>query len=247
MAVKVPKQFVPLHTQARNDPKLITAGPWVELLYYRALQWAKEHPETLGVIPVWALPDIGRGIRQPAARMHEGCTNELWETHERGWRICAWDAWNQTPEEIEHTRERKRIGGLITAHKQGRHKKRAVADCPTCKARTSYSSGSSTGSSSSYSSGYSPADRESTSYGSTTSRTDGPEGGRRRSEPTTTAWPRYDEDWYYDQFRPTDYLLNEHHREEGGWWPDHTSWVQPAIWRDGWNGKGKRPPKGDLA
>ena len=79
-----------------------------------------------------------------------------------------------------------------------------------------------------------------------TDATTTPEGGSSASALDGDTWPRYDDDWKREDFRPRDYLLDSAHLEEGGW--DGGAWIQPSVWRDGWSAKGMRPAReGDAA
>ena len=255
MARKVYKLFARLFVGTRWDPAIVEAGNDFELMWYRALQWGREHPETRGFIPKAAIAnDIGRGIRSAtrvmnrgciARTMHDGCTKALLVQTDSGWQICRWDAWQETPEEIERAQERKRTGAQITNHKLGRHKETPVEGCPMCTKKGRSANAPATRSSDRYSDRSTDADieEEGISYGNTrTSRTDGPRGAAAGR----TSWPRYADDWKRDDFRPTDYLLDQAHLEEGGW--DGGAWIQPSVWRDGWSAKGMRPAReGDAA
>ena len=48
------------------------------------------------------------------------------------------------------------------------------------------------------------------------------------------------QDWDGSAFRPRDYLFDYTSPQHGGWDGPNT-WINPSIWRDGWNGRGLRP------
>lgn len=237
MADRIPAEFVPLHTGAMHDPKIVEAGPWVELLYYRALQWAKTHPETGGFIPSWAMAEIGRDVRSATRRMHEGCSSDLFVIHEDGWRICAWDTWNTSSDEI---REKRSKAAHFSNHKQGYHKNNPNPDCPRCPRGVSHVRHT-CGKCDNHTCDRT-CDRKTTlevemctTYTSTPLPPSAAEAAQGSGGVAT------DDDWHFGQFQPTDYRYDPDEPWHGGW--KGGAWVKPTPWRDGWTSDGTRPPR----
>lgn len=238
---RIPKQFVPLHVEAMHDPKIAKAGPWVELLYYRALQWCAKHPETGGVVPEYAMAELGRGIRDSARRMHEACTSDLFVTHEQGWKITAWEAWNRSADEI---RQKRTKAGHLGNHKQGYHKSKPQKDCPSCQksSRKSDAHGNANAYPTCVPLGTPEAEAESGTTYHSASRPPRMDAGA----PTGRPGPG-DPDWQNGNFRPLDYRYDPDQPWHGGW--NGGAWVEPRPWREGWGRDGQRPdqPEADAA
>ena len=238
MADRIPKEFVPLYVRAMHDPKIVEAGPWGELLYYRAMQWCKDHPETDGVVPTWALGEIGRGIRGAHRKMHEACSSDLFVTVQDGWFISAWKTWNSTSDEI---REKRTLAAHYSNHKQGYHEDRPHPDCPKCNKGNRKCVARATTHATAPATAFATLEVEmGTKYPSTPlppARGFAPRGGGKA---TTRSTPQQDpDDWNGDRYRPRDYQLDPRAAHEGGW--DEGLWVHPSQWRDGWAADGTRP------
>lgn len=108
MARKIPGEFVPLSVDLAADPAILEAGPDAELLYIRALQYAKRQ-RTDGLVPKPALPRLTLGLRRPTTLPKRLVDAGLWEVVEGGWRIRSWLRWNLSLEEQEARRERNRV------------------------------------------------------------------------------------------------------------------------------------------
>lgn len=108
MARKIPGEFVPLSVDLAADPAILEAGPDAELLYIRALQYAKRQ-RTDGLVPKPALPRLTLGLRRPTTLPKRLADAGLWEVVEDGWRIRSWLRWNLSLEEQEARRERNRV------------------------------------------------------------------------------------------------------------------------------------------
>jgi hypothetical protein len=113
--VKHPGLFVPLDVNYVSDEGIRRAGIAAELLFIRALVYAKR-TNSHGFIPDYDLPVIAVGLhpdgvpQSVAALIHW----ELWVEAEGGWHIRSWERWNSAPDEAEkerkkaQARERKR-------------------------------------------------------------------------------------------------------------------------------------------
>lgn len=108
MARKIPGEFVPLSVDLAADPAILEAGPDAELLYIRALQYAKRQ-RTDGLVPKPALPRLTLGLRRPTTLPKRLADAGLWEVVEGGWRIRSWLRWNLSLEEQEARREQNRV------------------------------------------------------------------------------------------------------------------------------------------
>ena len=133
MARRIPGEFVPCDVNLANDPAILRAGPWAELLFRRANEYAKRNDRDgtvdsveLGVI-AFGIP--GKSASHAAALVREG----LWEESAAGWTIRSFLKWNMSQSEQEEERERKRLGALKTNHKKGLHADSKHADCPDCQ------------------------------------------------------------------------------------------------------------------
>lgn len=122
---------MPLHARIdvnlATDPRVLRAGQDAELLYIRAILFAKAQLSD-GAIDSYQLPLIAAGIRgKPAALAAKLVEVGLWEATETGWRVPAakWAKWQTTAAEVEEkrrsTRERvtayrimKRNGNAVT-------------------------------------------------------------------------------------------------------------------------------------
>ena len=234
MADRIPKKFVPLYVRAMHDPKIVEAGPWCELLYYRAMQWCKDHPETDGVVPTWALGEIGRGIRGAHRKMHEACSSDLFVTVQDGWFISAWKTWNNTSDEI---REKRTIAAHFSNHKQGYHKDRPHPDCPKCNKGNRKCVARATTHETAPATAFATLEVEmGTKYPSTPLP---PSRGSAPGGPGDNTL-HYDNDWDTSGVRPRDYLYDPTHEQHGGW-ATPGSWINPAQWREGWGPHGQRP------
>jgi len=133
MARRIPGEFVPCDVNLANDPDIMRAGPWAELLFRRANEYAKRnnrdgtlHEVELGVI-AFGIP--GKACNHAGALVREG----LWEVTPTGWLIRSFLKWNMSQVEQEKERERKRLGALRTNHKKGQHAEDKHAECPDCQ------------------------------------------------------------------------------------------------------------------
>jgi hypothetical protein len=88
-----------------KDDAILTAGEAAEILFVRALGYAKEQ-DTDGFISARSLPLIVQTrAKQRIARLVEA---GLWVEVEGGWQIPKWELWQETKEQIEANREAAR-------------------------------------------------------------------------------------------------------------------------------------------
>lgn len=132
MARRIPGEFVPSDVNLANDPAIMRAGPWAELLYRRALEYVKRSNRD-GIVCAVELGIIGFGIPGKAASHAAALVREgLWEESGDDYVIRSWLKWNLSQEEQAEERSRKRAGSILTNHKRY-HTDSPQADCPHCK------------------------------------------------------------------------------------------------------------------
>ena len=132
MARTTPSVYVPLDANYMRDPRIRRAGPDAELLYIRALAYAKAG-ETDGFVHDYDLPVIAVGLARATARVSALVREKAWEEREGGWFICGWFNWNESTRSLREKRERQAAGAAKTNHK--RHQGNGaefVRDCPVC-------------------------------------------------------------------------------------------------------------------
>lgn len=113
--MKHPGLFVPLDVNYVSDEGIRRAGIAAELLFIRALVYAKR-TQSDGFVPDYDLPVISVGLNQQhvPASVEALVHWELWVEAEGGWYIRSWERWNSAPDEAEkerkkaQARERKR-------------------------------------------------------------------------------------------------------------------------------------------
>jgi hypothetical protein len=103
--------YVPLAVGAPEDPKILQAGDRAELVFYRALCFAKR-AEADGFIATVQAPLI-RGATPKVIRQLVDVG--LWHEDAGGWQIVAWGRHNDLQSEIDRKREMARA-------RQARHR-----------------------------------------------------------------------------------------------------------------------------
>ena len=93
MASTIPDEFVPLHVHYRRDRAIRAAGANAELLYLRALAFARAN-RTGGVIEDFDLDELGTGIPDATDSAATLVRVGLWVTSGAGWLIRSWEKWN---------------------------------------------------------------------------------------------------------------------------------------------------------
>lgn len=133
MARRIPGEFVPSDVNTANDPDIMRAGAWAELLFRRANEYAKRNHRD-GVIYDVELAIIAHGIPgRPATHAAALVREGLWDCIEGGWSIRSFLKWNLSQIEQADERAKKRAGAAITNHKRGAHVDRSDHECPLCQ------------------------------------------------------------------------------------------------------------------
>lgn len=112
-----PSVFVPLDANYPRDPRIRRAGPDAELLYVRALAYAKAG-ETDGFVHDYDLEVVAVGLTKVQQRVSALVREKAWEEREGGWFICGWFKWNKSTDQLRNDKERRRIGAARTNHKK---------------------------------------------------------------------------------------------------------------------------------
>jgi hypothetical protein len=132
MARSAPSVYVPLDVNYMRDPRIRRAGPDAELLYIRALAYAKGG-ETDGLVHDYDLEVIAVGLRGVPARVAALVRERAWEEREGGWFIAGWFNWNESMATLRDQKRRRAIGAAKTNH--GKHTDDGVrfrAGCLVC-------------------------------------------------------------------------------------------------------------------
>lgn len=122
MTRQTPKNYVPLDSNYYRDVAIRKAGPTAELLYIRALAFAK-NSRTAGFVSAWDIVELASGIRGAKSCAKLLVSVGLWEEVEDGWRIRSWDRWNGVEEAVS-------AGGHLGNHLRW-HVQRGITD-PDC-------------------------------------------------------------------------------------------------------------------
>ena len=129
---RAPSMYVPLDVNYMRDPRIRRAGADAELLYLRALAYAKGG-ETDGMVHDYDLDVIAVGLprvsTRVAALVHEGA----WEARDGGWFISGWFNWNESTAGLRDKRKRQANGAAKTNHKK--HTAGGapfIGNCPVC-------------------------------------------------------------------------------------------------------------------
>jgi hypothetical protein len=127
--------FVPMSVNAMDDPKLVRAGAFAELVFYRSTQLAKRLASD-GHIDRTHLPHLCRGLRGPYSKHTDPLVNEgLWVREGDGFRIASFLKRNKSRAQLDAQRDTKAAAGAKGNHvkhhvEQGRY----VASCEWCLA-----------------------------------------------------------------------------------------------------------------
>lgn len=129
---KVPGEFVPCDVNLANDPAIMRAGPWAELLFRRANEHIKRNGRD-GTLDRVELRVVALGIPgKPEAHATALVRECLWEETEDGWSVRSFLKWNPSRAVQATQREQKQAGAAITNHNLGRHVS-PDARCPLCR------------------------------------------------------------------------------------------------------------------
>lgn len=121
---------VQLDVEYASDPKIIDAGPMAELLYVRALCFAKRTMRD-GCITQSQLRTISIGIPSASRQAQRLVDVGAWEKTGDGWRIAAWLKRNKSADRITSDMAAKRMKSLLGNHERW-HVKADRFD-PTCE------------------------------------------------------------------------------------------------------------------
>ncbi|OCI31065.1 hypothetical protein [Oerskovia enterophila] len=129
---RIPGQFVPLDVNYPRDRAIRRAGPDAELLFIRALAFAKGSG-TDGFIGDFDLDAVAVGLRAVPKSVAALVRVGLWETVEDGWQIRSFGKWNMLSGEITEAKAARKTGGISGNHERWHVKKgRFSEDCPLC-------------------------------------------------------------------------------------------------------------------
>ena len=121
---------VQLDVEYASDPKIIDAGPMAELLYVRALCFAKKRPDD-GRLTRSQLTRFAAGIPSPMRHAAKLVEVGAWVETPDGWQIAAWLKRNKSAERIARDTAAKRLKSLMGNHERW-HVKEGKFD-PTCE------------------------------------------------------------------------------------------------------------------
>lgn len=133
MARNVPSMYVPLDVNYMRDPRIRRAGPAAELLYLRALAYAKGG-ETDGMVHDYDIDVIAVGLTKVQQRIDALVREGAWERCDGGWFITGWFKWNEPLAQLREKRRRQAEGAAKTNHK--RHLDNGVAFVGSCQVCT---------------------------------------------------------------------------------------------------------------
>lgn len=132
MVAKAPSVYVPLDVNYMRDHRIRRAGPDAELLYLRALAYAKGG-ETDGFVYDYDLEVIAVGLKGIPARVAALVREKAWEEREGGWFICGWFKWNEPTDRLRDRKRRQAEGAAKTNHKKHQENGHAfVGSCGVC-------------------------------------------------------------------------------------------------------------------
>lgn len=117
MPKHAPSVYVPLDANYLRDPRIRRAGPDAELLYLRALAYAKAG-ETDGIVYDFDLDVVATGLKSTQARVNALVRVELWEVRPEGWFITGWFKWNDPVDKLREQKRKRAEGAAKTNHKR---------------------------------------------------------------------------------------------------------------------------------
>lgn len=131
MAKKPPELFVPVSVRMSADRAIMIAGPMAELLYIRALAFAKVNYRH-GELYAEDLPMFAHGIPKARDAANALVGAGLWDETPTGWMIRSWCKWNADSVEIAEYRETKTLAGRRGNHVRHGHPAEFEA-CEICQ------------------------------------------------------------------------------------------------------------------
>lgn len=132
MVTKAPSVYVPLDANYMRDPRIRRAGPDAELLYIRALAYAKGG-ETDGMVYDYDLETIAVGLKRVTERVTALVREKAWEPRDDDWFICGWFNWNESVAALREKKRRHAEGAAKTNHRKHQENNHPfVGSCPVC-------------------------------------------------------------------------------------------------------------------
>lgn len=129
MVAKIPGEFVPLDVNYAHDRAIRQAGPSAELLFIRAMTYARRM-KTNGYVPDYDLQVIGVGIPKLPQQAATLVRVRLWATAAGGWKFRSWDKWNPVSDAERQVRQSK--GGRLGNHNRWHVDGVTSEDCEFC-------------------------------------------------------------------------------------------------------------------
>lgn len=126
---RIPGEFVPLDVNYAHDRAIRQAGPSAELLFIRAMTYARRM-KTNGYVPDYDLPVIGVGIPKIERHAAELVRVRLWSTAAGGWKFRSWEKWNPVSDADRQVRQSK--GGRLGNHNRWHVGGVTSDDCEFC-------------------------------------------------------------------------------------------------------------------
>lgn len=129
MPKSAPSVYVPLDANYMRDPKIRRAGPDAELLYIRALAYAKGG-ETDGKVHDYDLEVIAVGLNKVPQRVDALVREGAWQVIDGGWFIVGWFNWNDPVAVLRERKKSRADGAARTNHKK--HQDNGHPYVPAC-------------------------------------------------------------------------------------------------------------------
>lgn len=129
MSAKIPGEFVPLDVNYAHDRAIRQAGPMAELLFLRAMTYARRM-KTNGYVPDYDLPVIGVGITKLNHQAASLVRVRLWSTAAGGWKFRSWDKWNPVSDADRQVSQSR--GGRLGNHNRWHVGGVMSDDCEFC-------------------------------------------------------------------------------------------------------------------
>lgn len=118
--------WVKLSVDYMNDPKIISVGPLGELLFVRALAYAKKNNNPTIPTAVISRLCVGLETADPLGLARTLVTQRLWDEDDDGFRIAAWDTWQANDTKGQSA------GGTLAMHNRW-HQHTRSSTCPHCQ------------------------------------------------------------------------------------------------------------------
>lgn len=112
-----PGMYVPLDVNYMRDPRIRRAGTDAEVLYVRALAYAKGGG-TDGIVHDYDIEVIAVGLKRVAARIAALVREKAWEERDGGWFIAGWFKWNEPTATLRERKAKQSKGAEQTNHQK---------------------------------------------------------------------------------------------------------------------------------